>query len=404
MCFVDVWRFHRTLRDDVAMKQSLDGECFFSNCPSREHQLRTDELLNPSADGKDTTKLTCPPSVIRDSVDFSDPDRDSAQFYDLLATRVTNARKPGDDVTLCDSETEESCGFERTIRFDDTTAPRLLGYVDKDTTVTGEEFVAGEVDEDDTICGTDVFNLFDPEDLPAKTFSNPGLTDLVVNRLSFLEEKDGILKDVREHLPPHSDYVVDVQWEILAAEIESNTEEFVKSIIWGFNNQECCTGTCPATTDERGFDGFAVFYSKLAEDLQINGGPFPSVNLQSCCLDFESFEEDPRGNLFLWIGKIGHTEGVIKVRGQSFVRKRDEDTSPFFLCSSLSDPDNLGCPEGRRLAAVSSNTTEVARSESRQLQQNGNVPWDTPKINRGGEQSEANHMKGKKQRKHKKQN
>jgi len=58
--------------------------------------------------------------------------------------------------------------------------------------------------------------------------------------------------------------------------------------------------------------------------------------------DFDALEElEKRGSLFLYVGTEGG-EGKIKVRGQSFVRNKNLDTSPFFSCTAAAD-ENLGC-------------------------------------------------------------
>ncbi|CEL94224.1 unnamed protein product [Vitrella brassicaformis CCMP3155] len=188
MCFVDVWRFHRALRDDIAMKQSLDGECFFST------------LLDPPEE-ESGTKLTCPDSVttVKDG------------FFDLYTPLVDSLEEDGDVAV---------------VKFLDTTPVRLPGYVDKSIDITPAEYPVPEPH---------------PPAIPASICG-------IVSRQNFLVvNEDGEREDVvKASLSGEGpDFVIDVAWEISIH--PDSDDDFEDHVIFGFNNQECCSGTCPAT-------------------------------------------------------------------------------------------------------------------------------------------------------------
>ncbi|CEM27716.1 unnamed protein product [Vitrella brassicaformis CCMP3155] len=346
---------------DISAHQSGLGFSTTDVCPPFLGQEYVEGLTDPP-----NVALTCPERVRKVN----------GGFFDVLSPLVVGT-VPSPGPPEIPPQAIDDTGDRHTIYFGGDQEKRLPEFINKRT--DDWPGVPG-----DSICGTDIFNIIDPEDEPSKTFGTDNAKlDVVVVRFPFLTKTAGaggelrqtyagILSDDRDEdrdesvdvddredlreiykdaLRPNGEHVIDFELEIFVDRTDSyNAKDFADHVIIGYNNRECCTGTCPATDifEKPPGDGFSVYYSKL--EAGVGPGGLPSVAIASCCEDYNSFrfnqEKYGKGRRFFWIGVVGNKKGKVEIRGRAYKRRYREE-SIFHECSSFSfgtggDPT---CPE-----------------------------------------------------------
>jgi len=323
-------------RDCCFEGHPVDGErCFFSRCPPFLEQQHVKGLTDPEG-----VTLTCPESVRKVK----------GGFHDLLTPLIKKRHPPTPPEPITYDK-----GDWRTIHFHPK-LKRLPGYVNKNTEELGHY--------GNSICGTDGTD---------RTFSthNDDLDVVVVRVAQLVETKQRrrrrhyyaqtissddhdddyyrhkdrdddddhrrpIFEVHKKDLRPYGPYVIDFEVEIYVNRSDPyNDHDFADHVTYGWNNQECCTGNCPATTYLQGQDGGSVYYHKL--EAGVIAGDWATVNLASCCEDYNNYrfvqDEYGKAALFLWIGVIGNKKGRLEVRSRAYKRMADQN-SIFFVCST----------------------------------------------------------------------